>query len=518
MISLERIHESKMIFTVKTNQELIVSVLRGAHIQNKRLVITNLQAFKGCLPTLAANVADFGDKSAPEPVKAMSAWIINQAAQQLGVKLNSPNALYTAVAEGKIAQQFAVPAVNIRGNSLDTARALFNAANHLNVGALIVEIARSEIGYTNQTPREFAAVVQAAAILEGWRGPLFLQGDHIQLDAKKMKKGGEEADKEQAAHSALIRSCLVNGFGSIDLDMSPAEDRRKDESELTWDAQQRGNYVATAQKVLEVRRLQAELGLPYTVMLGGETGEVGKMNTRNVDIEAYAQGLIRELKRIKDETGLDLEGIRKIAVQTGTSHGGVTLPDGKVAKVKIDFNVLAMAQEVASQFGWAGPVQHGASTLPDEAFNKFVESGAAEVHLATGLQDILVDQGIAKLPDMHARFERYIAVNFGKEWKEETEPGKTTKTWPQFYRDTRKKANGPFKYEIWTMPEDVRAAVSDSLANKFAFLFGELGVIDTKTLVSQHVSDVEFQLPYPEEAGTVMVEVAPKGDGSGLAD
>jgi hypothetical protein len=129
-----RIHPVNAIRTVKTTKYLTGSVLKGATIANRRLNITDLEAFKSSLPTLAANVADFGDKSAPEPVKAMSAWIINEAAQRSGVKLNSPNALYTAVAEGKIISQFAVPAVNIRGNSLDTARALFAAAIEDKVG------------------------------------------------------------------------------------------------------------------------------------------------------------------------------------------------------------------------------------------------------------------------------------------------------------------------------------------------------------------------------------------------
>lgn len=511
MVSVARVHAREAVRTVQAVPELMRDVLRGAHIQNRRLEITDLQAFKGCLPNLAANVADFGAKSASEPVKAMSAWIINQAAQRLGVRLNSPNALYAAVAEGKITQRFAVPAVNIRGNTLDTARALFSAAKEQNVGALIIEVARSEIGYTNQAPREFAAVVQAAAILEGFEGPLFLQGDHIQLNAEKVGKGAEEAAKERAAHSALIRDCVMNGFGSIDLDMSPFERRNK--SELSFDEQQSQNYALTAEKVLEVRRLQQELGLPYTVMLGGETGEVGKMNTRKEDIEAYAQGLIREINRLQAETGLTLEGIRKIAVQTGTSHGGVTLSDGSVAEVKIDFNVLAMAREVGKQFGWAGPVQHGASTLPDEAFTEFVKNGAAEVHLATGFQDILYDRGIAKVAELQARIERYMAANMLKEWKE-------GKTFAQFARDTRKKTNGPFKLEIWTLPEDIRESVSETLRSKFSFLLGALGVNDTRGIVAQYVRDVEFQLPYPELAETTTVEVAGGKDegGTGLAD
>ncbi|MDD4179303.1 MAG: class II fructose-bisphosphate aldolase [Candidatus Margulisbacteria bacterium] len=507
---ISRIHNSCSITTVNSVGALTGKVLRGASIESKRLVINDLAAFWDCIPTLVANVVDFGVKSAPEPVRAMSAWIINQAAQQRGVKLNSPNSLYTAVADGKIDRQFAVPAINIRGNSLDTARALFAAANGLNVGALIVEIARSEMGYTNQAPREFAAVVQAAAMMEGWEGQLFLQGDHIQLSKKKVTKGGPDATQEERAHSALIRECLKYGFGSIDLDMSPFEQRNK--TELSFDDQQRLNYLLTASKILEIRRLQLDLNLPYTVMLGGETGEVGESNTRREDIEAYAQGLVRELKRLHDKTGLPLQGIRKIAVQTGTHHGGVTLPDGSVKQVKIEFEVLKMAREESLRYGWAGPVQHGASTLPDEVFSKFVEYGAAEVHLATGFQNILFEVGIAKEQGLKAAIERFIGVNFISEWKEDT-------SWLQFFTDNRKRANGPFKWQLWTMPEEVREAVSDALVTKFKYIFQALGVQNTQGMVNRFVKDVDFELPYPEAGETIMVDAAETDrGGADLAD
>ena len=88
----------------------------------------------------------------------------------------------------------------------------------------------------------------------------------------------------------------------------------------------------------------------------------------------------------------------KICVQTGTSHGGVPMADGKVAEVKLDFDVLRAIGEVArSKYGIAGAVQHGASTLPDELFDRFPQAECAEIHLATGFQNMLFDGGF--LPD-----------------------------------------------------------------------------------------------------------------------
>ena len=80
---------------------------------------------------------------------------------------------------------FTVPAMNLRMMTYDTARAVFRAAKALSAGAFIFEIARSEIGYTEQRPHEYAASVLAAALREGSRGPVFFQGDHVQVNAKK---------------------------------------------------------------------------------------------------------------------------------------------------------------------------------------------------------------------------------------------------------------------------------------------------------------------------------------------
>ena len=363
------IHASSAVRTFyRSVPELMQHIGGSAHIQaaEEKLVINNRSEFLAHLPTIAANAVDFGTRGAPIWVNEISAWMINQGAQQFGVKLNSPDAFYKAIAEGKVEKRFAIPAFNIRGATLDTARAMFAAAKENNVGALIVEISRSEMRYTAQIPQEFSAVIQAAAMLEGWEGPLFLQGDHIQLNAEKVRQGGAIMEGEIVQHKVLIHQLLDAGFGSIDLDMSPFE--RRDEA-VSFDEQQKENYKLTVERILMVRRLEREMRIPYTVMLGGETGEVGKLNTRREDIVAYAEGMKRLLAKAQAELGMPVEGIRKIAVATGTTHGGITLPDGSKAPVDIDFGVLAMARKVALEYGWAGPVQHGASTLPEENFN-----------------------------------------------------------------------------------------------------------------------------------------------------
>jgi fructose-bisphosphate aldolase class II len=111
-------------------------------------------------------------------------WLIWEIGQGVGVQPSSIHDLYLARGRG-LTHGFTVPAMNIRGMAYDTGRSIFRTAVRLKVGALILEIARSEIAYTDQRPAEYVAVMLAAALREGFRGPVFIQGDHFQVNAKK---------------------------------------------------------------------------------------------------------------------------------------------------------------------------------------------------------------------------------------------------------------------------------------------------------------------------------------------
>src|SRR5690242_18345786 len=92
--------------------------------------------------------AVFGDGDA----KANARKQIHVEARKRGAASSSIFPLYMAAGRGEIGRKFTVPAFNIRALTYDSARALFRAAMRHNVGAFIFEIARSEIGYTEQRP------------------------------------------------------------------------------------------------------------------------------------------------------------------------------------------------------------------------------------------------------------------------------------------------------------------------------------------------------------------------------
>ncbi|MBW2562206.1 MAG: aldolase, partial [Deltaproteobacteria bacterium] len=154
--------------------------------------------------------------SADSTVKASARWLIRRAAVQLGCMASSIQTLYEAMGSGAVSG-FTVPAINLRGITYYSAQAVFRAAMKAGAGPVIFEIARSEIGYTDQRPSEYTTVITAAAIKTGYTGPLFLQGDHFQVNAKKY---ADDPETEIQAIKSLIREAIEAGFYNIDIDAS----------------------------------------------------------------------------------------------------------------------------------------------------------------------------------------------------------------------------------------------------------------------------------------------------------
>ncbi|HPM43672.1 MAG TPA: class II fructose-bisphosphate aldolase, partial [Candidatus Omnitrophota bacterium] len=169
----------------------------------------------------------------------------------------------------------------------------------------------------------------------------------------------------------------------------------------------------------------------------------------------------------------------KVSIQTGTSHGGVVLPDGTIAKVKLDFDTLQSLSKIArEEYGLAGAVQHGASTLPSEAFGKFPEVGTAEVHLATEFQNMVYES--PNFPgELKTRIYDWLKATQGSERK----PGQTDE---QFLYSSRKKALGQFKKDILGLPADTRNAIAKEIEARFEFLFEKLKVGNTREAVSKN--------------------------------
>jgi fructose/tagatose bisphosphate aldolase len=445
-----------------------------AAITDSGLDVRDEQRLRGKLMDDLAFAAVFGDEELQEAAR----WVIWSASQAIGCGSASIHELYMARGRGEIeATAFTVPAINIRASTYLTARQAFAAALERDAATAIFEIAKSEMAYTDQRPAEYTAVVLAAAMREGWRTPVFLQGDHFQFNRTKWSL---DPGPELEGIKDLTREAIAAGFLNIDIDSSTLVDL----DQPTVAEQQHVNAQNTADLTRLIRELQPD---GVTISIGGEIGEVGKSNSTEEELRAYLDGYAAAL-------GHRTTGISKVSIQTGTSHGGVPMPDGSIAEVNIDFGAIERLSRVArNEYGLAGCVQHGASTLPDDAFDQFPAHGAAEVHLATGFQNILYDAG--GLPgDLRTEMLDWCVANCA----DERTDGETDE---QFLYKTRKKAIGPFKRQVWTVPEEAAAEIGANLRARFGLLFDELQIAGTRELVERYVTPIAVTRPKPASLG-----------------
>jgi fructose/tagatose bisphosphate aldolase len=476
--------------TYSTAHEMFEALKPAASVAGDRLDVSRPGAVPPAVIDRLAYTAAFG--ATPE-LRGTARWIIRGLARAAGIVPASIHDLYMAMGRGEVTG-FTVPAVNIRMMTYNSARAAFRAATRLKVGAIIFEIARSEVGYTEQRPAEYAAMMLASALREGFTGPLFVQADHVQVNAKKY--AGPDRDKELAGLRALIKEEIEAGFFNIDIDTSTLVDL----AQPTLDEQQRVNYERAAEFARWIRSHEPK---GVTISIGGEIGEVGGKNSTVDELRTYAKGFARSIPA-------GMVGMSKISVQTGTAHGGFPMPDGSVrTDVKIDLDTLGELSRVArAEFGMGGAVQHGASTLPPEAFDAFPRVGACEIHLATDFQNMVYEHPrfpAALKDEMYA----WVRVNAADERKEKDTEG-------QFLYKSRKKAIGAFKQRLWDLPADLQEAFGRSLEERFAFLMTKLEVPNTAGVVRRHVVPHDVVISREAEivaAGGVITAAERKAEG-----
>ncbi len=420
--------------------------------------------------------------SKDEGLQVKTRKIIHLLAKETGTISSSIHPFYKAYAQEKV-HGFTVPAMNLRMLTYDVARAIFRVAKAKNAGAFIIEIAKTESEYTDQVPAEFITVVLAAAIKENYFHPVFIQGDHCQFSAWRYKKDKEVELKRVKDWVTLL---LEAGFRNIDIDGSTLVDLTKP----SLSAQQKDNAFVTAEMTKFIREQEKKIqsfkaaklqsnfetlklwnSVTSPIAIGGEIGHIGEKNSTASDFEAFMKQYVNKIPL--------RSGISKVSVQTGTSHGGVVNPDGTVQKMAVDFSVLESIGKVAREkYHLAGPVQHGASTLPMESFHKFVSSKTAEIHLSTGFQNLVYDKMPNKLKE---EMYSWLKKNAKEEWKEGW-------TEDQFIYKTRKKAWGAFKKHLWDLSEKEKSPIISAMEKYVSEIFDQLNITGTMESVEKYKS------------------------------
>lgn len=395
---------------------------------------------------------------AKEDIASFCRQLIYDIATIYQIRPSSIHSLYAAFGREEV-KGFTVPAINIRTLTYDIARVIFRLMIAKKIGPVIFEIARSEIEYTHQRPQEYATVILAAAIKEGYQGPLFLQGDHYQFNKKRFE---ENKYSEIQQLKTLISESIEAKFFNIDIDASTLVDyTQKDLYQ-----QQKLNSEMTAIMTNYIHQIQPQ---DMDIAVGGEIGHIGGKNSTSEELVAF-------MKQYQEK--IPTKGIIKVSIQTGTKHGGVILSDGTLQKVNLDFTILKKISTLArKRYQLGGVVQHGASTLPLQYFDLFVQNETLEIHLATEWQNIVYD----KMPDdLRKEMYSYIWENFAQEKQKEW-------TNEQFLYSVRKKALGPFKQVLWDLSDEEKNPILNTLSQTFSLIFEKLRIFNTQKIVQKYI-------------------------------
>lgn len=346
---------------------------------------------------------------------------------------------------------FTVPAFNLRVLTFDISRLLFRLAKKYHTNAFILEIARSELEYTNQSPLEFKTAVLAASLAENYQGPLFLQADHLQVHKEDFIKNPEE-EKENL--KKLILSFLKAGFYNLDLDGSTLVNLEGGNAFL----RQKQNIEVTSELLTFIKK---NVSSKQEITIGGEIGHIGDQNSTASDLDAFMQGF--------SKSNLSLQ---KISAQTGATHGGIVQKDGSLKKIEVDFHLLEeLGQRARDKYGLFGIVQHAASTLPFTDLERLTKSRVLEVHLATKLQNIIFDN----LPkELLLEIDNWTRANCqDKRLPAESEA--------QFFYRNRKKALGEFKKTLFELRKEEKEPVLIKLTAYFESVFESLNLQGVQT-------------------------------------
>ena len=379
---------------------------------------------------------------------------------QAGVYPASISKYYRALASNEI-PPMTIPAVNIRGMTYDIARVIWRLIQKLNTGPVIFELAPSESEISDQSFEEYAALILAAAVREGWHGPVFLQGDHITVDSIEAVSDVKK----------LCKRLIDAGYYQIDIDAShiPVS------NDINPDLFHADNAIATATITEYVRNIELQ---NHPITLGAEVGEIGKRNTSPKDVKTFMSTYLSQLSK-------DVKPFDKISVQTGTKHGGYVLVDGTTGEMPLDLLLInQLSNFVRENYDITGLVQHGASTLSFKNLSELADRGVVEVHLATGIQNIVFDH--PAFPDdlrvdMIASLVTPIKTAEGDELKENN--GDLSDA--QRFYNARWAAWGPYKQKLCTLPESVKKEIESSLEVWFEKLFYALKITDQMHLLKR---------------------------------
>jgi len=263
--------------------------------------------------------------------------------------------------------------------------------------AIIFEIAKSEIGYTDQSPEEYANYVKEIADRIDFNTPYCIHGDHIAIS--------ENTPEAIKSAEDIVRKEVEAGFTSFAIDASHNFDLN---AELTRE-QLADNIEITTRIAKLIEKLMAEKGKTREDYgLEVEVGEIGK-----IDPETGEQELTTVDEAVTFIKALNENGVYPdlIATNNGTVHGNIYDEEGNIIPIlSID---AVRTREIANSIAPLGVqiAQHGITGTPLELMNKLIDAGIVKGNVATNFQNIAIEN---MQPELAKKMSDWTIENFAE--------------------------------------------------------------------------------------------------------
>lgn len=319
-------------------------------------------------------------------------------------------------------------------------RGIIDAAKETD-SAVLFEIAKSEVGYTDQQPEEFARVCKTAIKAANANIPYCIHGDHITIPENTPAAIAEAED--------LIKKEIDAGFTSFAIDAS----RNFDVTATKTIDQLAVNIKITTHLAKFIEKLMKDKGKTRAdYSLEVEVGEIGKIDPKTGKQElTTVDEAVTFIKALhENDVYPDL-----LAINNGTVHGNVYDAEGNVIPLLgIDEK---RTREIADAIAPLGVkiAQHGITGTPLELMHKLIDAGIVKGNIATHWQDLAIEN---MPPELVKKMEQWTLDKYKAKAKAE-KPNISDK---EIIGKNIKNAIKPFKKEIAEIDEKYKQKIYEA--------------------------------------------------------
>lgn len=347
-----------------------------------------------------------------------------------------------------------VMAANVR--ITHSARGIMMAAKELDA-ALIFEIAKSEVGYTGQSPKAYMDMITETAQELEFNQPYVVHGDHITIK--------ENTPEAIASAEKLIKDEIAAGFTSYAIDASHNFNLEGE----TVREQLADNIEITTRLA---RLIPEEAGLEV------EVGEVGR-----VDPKTHEKALTSVEEATTFIGAISDAGFSPnlLATNNGTVHGNIYDKDGNIVEqVGIDIDrTKAIADAIAPSGVYVA--QHGITGTPLNLMHLLIDAGVFKGNVATHWQNIALETLPAELS---AKMEKWTLESKHAEKMKAKKPEISE---GELVGKNIKHSIKEFKNEIDILPQEAVAKIDAATKASALEFFNAFRAQGTATKVRQYI-------------------------------